>query len=79
MSGRKKLGRGLDKLLQRDAQALTEAQPVGETAAASVAAADPKDSRELKDQTLRHIPVDLIQRGKYQPRTDMHQEARFRP
>lgn len=75
MSGRKKLGRGLDKLLQRDAQALTEAQPVGETAAVSVAAADPKDSRELKDQTLRHIPVDLIQRGKYQPRTDMHQEA----
>ena len=75
MSGRKKLGRGLDKLLQRDAQALTEAQPVGEAAAANLTGADPKDSKELKDQTLRHIPVDLIQRGKYQPRTDMHQEA----
>jgi len=75
MSGRKKLGRGLDKLLQRDAQALTEAQPVGENAAASLAVSEAKDSKELKDQTLRHIPVDLIQRGKYQPRTDMHQEA----
>lgn len=76
MSGRKKLGRGLDKLLQRDAQALTEAQPVGNAAAsASPSATDIKDSKELKDQTLRHIPVDLIQRGKYQPRTDMHQEA----
>ncbi len=72
MSGRKKLGRGLDKLLQRDAQALTEAQPVGD--AASTEQPVP-ESNELKDQTLRHIPVDLIQRGKYQPRTDMHQEA----
>lgn len=75
MSGRKKLGRGLDKLLQRDAQALTAAQPVGDAATTSPSATDIKDSKELKDQTLRHIPVDLIQRGKYQPRTDMHQEA----
>lgn len=73
MSGRKKLGRGLDKLLQRDAQGLTEAQPVGE--AVSAASQPVPDSHELKDQTLRHIPIDLIQRGKYQPRTDMHQEA----
>ena len=72
MSGRKKLGRGLDKLLQRDAQALTEAQPVGDAASAIQPVTD---SHELKDQTLRHIPIDLIQRGKYQPRTDMHQEA----
>lgn len=28
-----------------------------------------------KDGDLRHIPLDLIQRGKYQPRTDMHEEA----
>jgi ParB family chromosome partitioning protein len=28
-----------------------------------------------KDGDLRNIPVDLIQRGKYQPRTDMHEEA----
>jgi ParB family chromosome partitioning protein len=28
-----------------------------------------------KDGDLKNIPVDLIQRGKYQPRTDMHEEA----
>jgi ParB family chromosome partitioning protein len=28
-----------------------------------------------KDEELKHVPVDLIQRGKYQPRRDMHQEA----
>jgi ParB family chromosome partitioning protein len=27
------------------------------------------------DGELKHIPVDLIQRGKYQPRMDMHEEA----
>jgi ParB family chromosome partitioning protein len=24
---------------------------------------------------LRHLPVEIIQRGKYQPRVDMHQES----
>ena len=28
-----------------------------------------------RDGDLKNIPVDLIQRGKYQPRTDMHEEA----
>lgn len=28
-----------------------------------------------EDGQLRHLPVDLIQRGQYQPRRDMHQEA----
>src|SRR5690606_27977398 len=30
---------------------------------------------EYKDGKLAHLPVELIQRGKYQPRRDMHQEA----
>ena len=28
-----------------------------------------------RDGDMKNIPVDLIQRGKYQPRTDMHEEA----
>ena len=27
------------------------------------------------DGALRMLPVDVIQRGKYQPRVDMHQES----
>ena len=69
MSGKKKLGRGLDKLLGGvAAKASTAAVPVaveGQT----------KNAAELTDNELRHLPVDLIQRGKYQPRTDMHEEA----
>ncbi|HBX37815.1 MAG TPA: chromosome partitioning protein ParB [Pseudohongiella sp.] len=69
MSGKKKLGRGLDKLLGGATTVRREATP------------DVSDAKTLTpgetltDQTLRHLPVDLIQRGKYQPRTDMHQEA----
>jgi len=36
---------------------------------ASVASADPKGA------DLREVPVDLLQPGKYQPRTDMHPES----
>ncbi|HIN89093.1 MAG TPA: ParB/RepB/Spo0J family partition protein, partial [Porticoccaceae bacterium] len=28
-----------------------------------------------QDGALMHVPVDRVQRGKYQPRTDMHEEA----
>ena len=69
MSGKKKLGRGLDKLLGGATTVRRDATP------------DVSDAKTLTpgetltDQTLRHLPVDLIQRGKYQPRTDMHQEA----
>jgi ParB family transcriptional regulator, chromosome partitioning protein len=66
---KKKLGRGLDKLLGSAATARQQPQP-------DVSEAPPLQAgEELKDQTLRHLPVDLIERGKYQPRTDMHQDA----
>ncbi|ALO47678.1 ParB/RepB/Spo0J family partition protein [Pseudohongiella spirulinae] len=66
---KKKLGRGLDKLLGSAATIRQQAQP-------DVSEAPPLQAdEELKDQTLRHLPVDLIERGKYQPRTDMHQDA----
>ncbi len=55
------LGRGLDALL--GSQAPTSA---GDDAAET----DAQEHSELKD-----VPVDLIRRGKYQPRRDMDQEA----
>ena len=65
MSAKKRhLGRGLDALLGASA-AKPEASP-----AEAGAAAPGGDDQKLKD-----LPVDLVQRGKYQPRRDMDQEA----
>ena len=58
------LGRGLDALLGG-------AVPSG---VVSDEAATPPGS-EPKDADLRKLPVDLLQPGKYQPRTDMHPES----
>ena len=66
MSGKKKLGRGLDKLLGGLAAKATAAEALA-SAQTSISG--------MVDSELRHIPIDLIQRGKYQPRTDMHEEA----
>ena len=66
MTSKKKLGRGLDALLggnkPKTTASLADIPALGTQAKA-------------KDGELRNIPVDLIQRGKYQPRTDMHEEA----
>ena len=63
MSKKKRLGRGLDALLSKPAPAAAE------TAEAPAAAAEAGGDR------LRNIPVDLLQRGRYQPRVDMRQES----
>lgn len=72
MNDKKKLGKGLDALLSTGSTQ-TMASLLGgkprEPAATQPAAAPDKDG------DLKNIPVDLIQRGKYQPRTDMHEEA----
>ncbi|HHO68662.1 MAG TPA: ParB/RepB/Spo0J family partition protein [Gammaproteobacteria bacterium] len=60
------LGRGLDALLG-------SARPEAAPAAAPGAAAAPGDSDS--DGDLRTLGVDQLQRGKYQPRRDMHQES----
>jgi ParB family chromosome partitioning protein len=74
------LGRGLDALLgsaSRTAQqAVAEAAPVAappELKAVPVAESVPEAA--AADSVLRMLPVDIIQRGKYQPRIDMHQES----
>lgn len=66
---RKGLGRGLDALLGNslgaNASSSTNSGPEEQTL-----------STEAKqDESLKTVPVDLIQRGKYQPRRDMHPEA----
>jgi ParB family transcriptional regulator, chromosome partitioning protein len=59
------LGRGLDALLG-------SAVPVREHAAPAAAPSAPAEP--MRD-ALKTLPVDLIQRGKYQPRTHMDQQA----
>lgn len=66
MTPKKKLGRGLDALLGSN-------KPKIPTTLADLPALASR--RQDKDGEMRHIPIDLIQRGKYQPRTDMHEEA----
>jgi len=57
------LGRGLDALLGGSAK---EVRPVEESA-------EPTDDSPA-DQSLKTLPIDLIQRGKYQPRRNFDQD-----
>ena len=62
MSPKKRLGRGLDALLSK---------PVAEN---PVVAGD-SEAAVADGDTLRELPVDLLQRGQYQPRVDMRQDS----
>lgn len=69
MTDKKKLGKGLDALLSsRSTETMASLLGKPKDRSSSKAPAD-------KDGDLKHIPIDLIQRGKYQPRTDMHEAA----
>jgi ParB family transcriptional regulator, chromosome partitioning protein len=59
------LGRGLDALLGSHQAAKQIAQEAAEVAA----------SGQFKDGELQNLPVEFIQRGKYQPRREINQEA----
>jgi ParB family chromosome partitioning protein len=59
------LGRGLDALLGSHQAAKQIAQEAAEVAATG----------QFKDGELQHLPVEFIQRGKYQPRREINQEA----
>jgi len=59
------LGRGLDALLGQIAAARPPA-----TASTAAASATPATQDEL-----RHLPLDVLQRGRYQPRVDMRTES----
>ena len=62
MNKRKSLGRGLDALLSSAAVTRHES-PALESGSAPA------------DATLREVPVDLLQRGRYQPRVDMRDDS----
>lgn len=66
---KKKLGRGLDALLSSGSTE-TMASLLGKPRDRT-----PQPAPVAKDGDLRHVPIELVQRGKYQPRTDMHEEA----
>jgi ParB family chromosome partitioning protein len=71
------LGRGLDALLGPATRpARPESEPESDTGAEAVVATAPAASvsRDV-DGALRPLPVDVIQRGRYQPRVDMHPES----
>jgi ParB family chromosome partitioning protein len=65
MNKRKSLGRGLDALLSSARP--QAAPPLAPTAGAPAAPA--------LESGLREVPVDLLRRGKYQPRVDMREET----
>ena len=68
MTAKKKLGKGLDALLS-----------VGSTQTMASLLGGPKNKPVSvsadRDGDMKHVPIELIQRGKYQPRTGMHEEA----
>lgn len=72
MTEKRKLGRGLDALLSSGSSE-TMASLLGKPKDRSASAAETQPIG--KEGELRHVPIELVQRGKYQPRTDMHEEA----
>lgn len=66
---RKGLGRGLDALMGAS-KVSVESAPTVQDAIEQVQSPNPNTNEQLK-----YVPVDLIQRGKYQPRRDINQEA----
>jgi len=70
------LGRGLDALLGGTQAARREYAVESENENDNVATANVASvTRENVDNELRELPVDLLQPGKYQPRTDMNAES----
>ena len=69
MNKRKSLGRGLDALLSSARSPPPPAAPAAALEDAASPAPKPPDS------ALREVPVDLLRRGKYQPRVDMREES----
>lgn len=80
MTAKKKLGRGLDALLSRSAGTATQPPVTSEAAGQAASPSATPDTPPAAgtaprggNAELKNIPVDLIQPGKYQPRTDMHE------
>lgn len=73
MSKKRGLGRGLDALL---GDALAQSKVITEESQAEVSIQPEQVESETKSSDgIKHLPVEFIQPGQYQPRKDMHQEA----
>jgi len=66
---RKGLGKGLDALLSAGLGVTSPAPDM------PVVPGEADTKFDYRDGKLAHLPIELIQRGKYQPRRDMNQEA----
>ncbi|MBD2857610.1 ParB/RepB/Spo0J family partition protein [Spongiibacter sp. KMU-158] len=73
------LGRGLDALLGASAAPVAVAPQTELTSTPSSLAAAPThsegDDKGPTDGSLRNLPIEFLQRGKYQPRRDMQQQG----
>lgn len=67
MAKRKGLGRGLDALI-------SSAAPPKQEVSTSEEKVEPKVQENI-DGILRHLPIEFLQRGQYQPRRDMDPQA----
>ena len=72
---RKGLGRGLDALLSAGAKQAGSSTSVEDASSHIDPAVRPVVDAGPNDGSLVDIPVEFLQRGKYQPRRDMHEES----
>ena len=70
MNDKKKLGRGLGALLSGGKN-----QTVASLLNPIQSGEDSVSKTQARESDLKNIPIDVIQRGKYQPRADMHEET----
>lgn len=68
---RPSLGRGLEALLG----SVSPSNQANAAPAAAPTAPEPARSSAPRDEELTRVPVDLLQRGRYQPRLDMRPES----
>ena len=72
---RPSLGRGLEALLGSVTPAPPAPVAVTAVESASLAPVEPPKPAAPRDEELTRVPVDLLQRGRYQPRLDMRPES----
>lgn len=79
MSKKKRgLGRGLDALIAGSKAAAVAVEPEAEVALETQPAGErpqPAAAQPIRDGELRHLPLEWIQPGQYQPRKDIQPEA----
>jgi ParB family chromosome partitioning protein len=69
------MGRGLEALLGQMSRKPAPGADDSAPASTPATAAGPAPAAKLPGDELANLPLDLLQRGKYQPRVDMRQES----